>query len=79
MIHQPIGGVSGQASDVIIQAEEILKAKEQINTIISTHTGKDIKQIEEDSERDRYFSAQEAKDYGIVDDVLVESKRVKEK
>jgi ATP-dependent Clp protease protease subunit len=79
MIHQPFGGVSGQASDVIIQAEEILKAKEQINTIISTHTGKDIKQIEEDSERDRYFSAQEAKDYGIVDDVLVESKRVKEK
>ena len=58
---------------------KILKAKEQINTIISTHTGKDIKQIEEDSERDRYFSAEEAKDYGIVDDVLVESKQVKEK
>jgi len=70
MIHQPYGGVTGQASDVEIQAEEILKAKRQINEILAAHTGKTPEQVEQDSERDRFFSAQEAKDYGIVDEVV---------
>ena len=70
MIHQPYGGVTGQASDVEIQAEEILKAKAQINEILARHTGKTPEQVEEDSERDRFFSAQEAKDYGLVDEVV---------
>jgi len=70
MIHQPYGGVTGQASDVEIQAEEILKAKSQLNEILAHHTGKTPQQVEEDSERDRFFSAQEAKEYGLVDDVL---------
>jgi len=70
MIHQPYGGVTGQASDVQIQAEEILKAKRQLNEILSHHTGKSVEQIEEDSERDRFFSAYEAKEYGLVDEVI---------
>ena len=70
MIHQPYGGVTGQASDVEIQAEEILKAKRQINEILAHHTGKTPEEIETDSERDRFFSAQEAKEYGLVDDVV---------
>ncbi len=70
MIHQPYGGVTGQASDVKIQAEEILRSKRAINEILSRHTGKPVEQVEEDSERDRYFSAQEAKEYGLVDEVI---------
>lgn len=70
MIHQPYGGVTGQASDVEIQAEEILKAKAQINTVLARHSGKTSEQVEADSERDRFFSAQEAKAYGLVDEVL---------
>ena len=70
MIHQPYGGVWGQTSDVQIQAEEILKSKAQINQILANHSGKSIEQIEDDSERDRYFSATEARDYGLVDEVL---------
>lgn len=70
MIHQPYGGVYGQTTDVQIQAEEILKAKSQINQILAKHTGKTVEQVELDSERDRYFSANEAKNYGLVDEVL---------
>ncbi len=70
MIHQPYGGVYGQTTDVQIQAEEILKSKRQINEILAKHTGRSIDQIEADSERDRHFSAQEAKAYGLVDEVL---------
>ncbi|MEX2215152.1 MAG: ATP-dependent Clp protease proteolytic subunit [Phycisphaeraceae bacterium] len=70
MIHQPYGGVTGQASDIQIQAEEILKNKSILNEILAKKTGKTVEQIELDSERDRYFSAQEAKDYGLVDEVL---------
>lgn len=70
MIHQPFGGVYGQTSDIKIQAEEILKSKRTINELLAKHTGKNADQIETDSERDRYFSAQEAKDYGLVDDVI---------
>jgi len=70
MIHQPVGGVTGQTTDVQIQAEEILKAKSQLNQILARHTGKQASQIEQDSERDRFFSAHEAKEYGLVDKVL---------
>ncbi len=79
MIHQPYGGVYGQTTDVQIQAEEILKMKRQINEILARHTGKPVETIEEDSERDRYFSAQEAKEYGLVDEVLEQAREEKEK
>ena len=72
MIHQPYGGVSGQTEDIRIQAEEIIKAKRQLNQIIANHTGKTLEQVQADSERDKYFSAEEAKAYGLVDDVLSE-------
>jgi ATP-dependent Clp protease protease subunit len=78
MIHQPWGGVTGQASDIQIQAEEILKAKKLLNNLLAKHTGKDVKQVEEDTERDRYMSAQEAVDYGIVDEIL-ENQRTENK
>jgi len=70
MIHQPYGGVYGQTSDVEIQAEEILKDKKMLNDILARHTGQPIERIEEDSERDKYFRAAEAKEYGLVDEVL---------
>ena len=73
MIHQPYGGVYGQTSDVQIQAEEILKSKRQINELFARHLSRDVDEIERDSERDRYFSAQEAKAYGIVDEVIERS------
>lgn len=75
MIHQPYGGVYGQTSDIQIQAEEILRAKRTINEILAKHTGKSVEQIEADSERDRYFSAQEAKEYGLVDEVIEQAPR----
>ncbi len=74
MIHQPYGGVTGQASDVLIQAEEILRSKSAINELLARHTGKTVQDIERDSERDRYFTATEAKDYGLVDTVLTPDK-----
>jgi ATP-dependent Clp protease protease subunit len=70
MIHQPWGGVQGAASDIAIQAEEILKMKRSINEILSRHTGRDVKALERDTDRDRYLSAEEAKEYGLVDDVI---------
>ncbi|MCC6969286.1 MAG: ATP-dependent Clp protease proteolytic subunit [Phycisphaerales bacterium] len=72
MIHQPYGGVTGQAEDIRIQAEQIIKAKAELNRIISSHTGQSIDNIHRDSERDKYFSAEEAVRYGLVDEVLVE-------
>lgn len=69
MIHQPYGGVTGQSSDIQIQAEEIIKAKRTLNEIIARHCGQDIDKVAADGERDRYFSAQEAMDYGLVDEV----------
>ena len=71
MIHQPWGGVQGTASDISIQAEEILKTKKRINEIISTHTGRTIEQVERDTDRDKYLSSQEAKDYGLIDNILI--------
>ncbi len=70
MIHQPWGGARGSASDISIQAEEILKTKKKINEILSFHTGKDMEQIERDTDRDRYMSPTEAKDYGLIDNLL---------
>ena len=72
MIHQPFGGVGGQAEDIRIQAEQIIKAKEELNKIISRHTGQSIEQIRRDAERDKYFDAEQAKSYGLVDEVLTE-------
>ena len=71
MAHQPWGQVGGQVSDIEIQANEILKDRHLLNEILSKHTGRAIDQIEKETERDRYFSAQEAKEFGLVDDVLV--------
>lgn len=71
MIHQPWGGVQGTASDISIQAEEILRMKKRINEILATHTGKTIEQVEKDTDRDKYMSSQEAKDYGLIDNILV--------
>lgn len=72
MIHQPYGGVTGQAEDIRIQAEQIIKAKAELNRIIATHTGQAIENIQRDSERDKYFTAEEAVRYGLVDEVLAE-------
>ena len=74
MIHQPLGGYSGQASDIDIHAKEILKARDKLNKILSKHTGKTLKSIEKDTDRDRFMSAEEAKSYGIIDQVLNERK-----
>ena len=70
MLHQPWGGVSGQAADIKIQAEEILKAKIMINEILAKHTGQSIEKIAAETERDRYMTAEEAQQYGLIDEVL---------
>ena len=72
MLHQVWGGVTGQAADIKIQAEEIIKAKKMINEILSKHTGQPIDKIAAETERDRYMSAQEAHEYGLIDEVLHE-------
>lgn len=69
MIHQPLGGAQGQASDIQIQAKQILKIKSKLNKILSANTGKDIPVIEADTDRDNYLDAEEAKDYGLIDEV----------
>jgi ATP-dependent Clp protease protease subunit len=70
MIHQPMGGFQGQASDIEIQAKEILRMKERLNQILKEHTGKDLEQIGRDTDRDKFMSGLEAKEYGIVDHVI---------
>jgi len=72
MLHQPWGGLTGQAADIKIQAEEILKAKTMINEILSRHTGQPIERIAGETERDRFMTAEEAKAYGLIDEVLRE-------
>jgi len=79
MIHQPMGGFQGQASDVEINAREILRAKRRLKEIMSRHTGQEIERIERDSDRDYYMTAQEAKDYGIIDEIYQAQKRDKNK
>lgn len=73
MIHQPLGGVQGKASDMEVACEEILKAKKMINGILSQNTGKTIEDIENDTQKDFYMSAKEAKKYGIVDRILIKT------
>ena len=75
MIHQPCGGVQGQASDISIQAKEILKMKDRINEILAKHTGKSLDKIQKDTDRDYFMSSQEALEYGIVDEIFIESKK----
>ena len=70
LIHQPLGGVQGQATDIDIQAKEILRMREKLNEILSEHTGQSIERISKDTERDFFMTAEEAKDYGIVDKVI---------
>ncbi len=72
MIHQPLGGAQGQATDIDIQSKEILRIREQINGILAQHTGQDIDRIQADTERDRFMTGQEAVDFGIIDQVLTE-------
>ena len=71
LIHQPMGGFQGQASDIAIQAKEILRMKDTLNSILALHTGKDLNQIQIDTDRDYFMSSEEAKEYGIIDHVIV--------
>lgn len=75
MIHQPLGGAQGQASDIEIAAREILKVKQTLYSIISTHTGKTLKRITADGDRDYWMSAEEALEYGMIDEILVKKKK----
>ena len=70
MIHQPSGGAQGQATDIHIQSQEILKTKARLDKLLAQHTGKTVKKITDDTERDTFMSAEESKDYGLVDEVL---------
>jgi ATP-dependent Clp protease protease subunit len=74
MIHQPWGGVSGQVSDIEIQAQQILQDRDTLNRILAEHTGKTVEQIAQDTDRDYYMTAQEAKDYGLVDGIFSSQK-----
>ncbi|MFZ5569430.1 MAG: ATP-dependent Clp endopeptidase proteolytic subunit ClpP [Thermodesulfobacteriota bacterium] len=70
MVHQPMGGAQGQASDIAIQAKEILRMKDKLNEILAFHTGRDIKQIQVDTDRDFFMSGKEAREFGIIDHVI---------
>ena len=70
MIHQPLGGAQGQAVDIEIQAKEILYIKQKLNEIIASHTGQPLEKVAADTERDFYMSSQEAKEYGLIDQVI---------
>ncbi|MBT7542759.1 MAG: ATP-dependent Clp endopeptidase proteolytic subunit ClpP [Gammaproteobacteria bacterium] len=77
MIHQPLGGFQGQSTDIQIHAQEIQKVRENLNSIFSKHTGNDINKISEDTDRDNFMNADEAKNYGIIDYVLKSRKEIK--
>jgi ATP-dependent Clp protease protease subunit len=84
LIHQPLGGFSGQATDIDIQAQEILRTRERLNEILSRHTGQDIVKVRKDTDRDYYMAAVDAKEYGLIDEVLLpkppgEEKKAKDK
>ena len=70
MLHQPAGGVSGQATEIEITAKQIVKVKNLLNEILATHTGQDVDQVQKDTDRDFYLDAKEAKEYGIIDKVI---------
>lgn len=74
MIHQPLGGVQGQATEIEIHAKEILRMREVLNKLLAKHTGQPLERVAQDTERDYFMSAQEAKDYGLVDEVITERK-----
>lgn len=71
LIHQPLGGARGQASDIQIHAEHIIKTRRRLNEILSERSGQSLEKVEQDTDRDRFMSADEAKDYGLIDDVIV--------
>ncbi len=71
MIHQPMGGSQGQASDIAIQAKEILRMRDTLNRVLALHTDNNLEKIQEDTDRDFFMSGEEAKDYGIIDNVIV--------
>jgi len=71
MIHQPLGGVEGQASDIHIHAREILRVREELNEILSQHTGQSLVRIEQDTDRDRFLTSEQAREYGLIDEVIV--------
>ena len=75
MIHQPLGGAQGQASDIAIQAKEILRMKAELNEILAKNTGQNIKTIEKDTDRDYFMSAQESLEYGLIDEVLTKKEK----
>lgn len=77
MIHQPWGGVQGAAADISIQAKEILTLRDKINNILAYHTSQSLEKIQKDTDRDYFMSAQEAKDYGIIDEVVLNNKKIK--
>ena len=77
MIHQPWGGVQGTASDISIQAQEILRMKDELNKILAKHSGQDLERVKKDTDRDYFMSAQESKDYGLVDTVIANIEEVK--
>ena len=79
MLHQPYSGITGQAEDIKIQAEEILKDKALLNNLLARHTGQDAEKIAREIERDRYMNAQEALEYGLVDEILIEPEKDKKK
>ena len=77
MIHQPMGGAQGQASDIEIQAREILRIRSQLNEILAKHTGQELDRIEADTDRDRFMTGAEAKQFGLIDEVIVSRPQVK--
>ena len=74
MIHQPLGGAKGQATEIKIAAEQILKTKEKLNKLLSENTGQDLKKVEQDTERDHFLDANEALDYGLIDKIITQKK-----
>ena len=70
MIHQPLGGTEGQATDIAIHAEHIVKMKNMLNELIAEHTGKDVNQVKSDTERDKFLSSEEALAYGLIDKIV---------
>ncbi len=79
MIHQPLGGFQGQATDIEIQAREILRLKARLNEMLAKHTGQPIERIEKDTDRDYFMGAGEAKEYGLIDDVITQSRAAEKK
>ncbi|MBM3248165.1 MAG: ATP-dependent Clp endopeptidase proteolytic subunit ClpP [Candidatus Omnitrophica bacterium] len=75
MIHQPWGGIRGQAADISIQAKEILRLRDKINEILAQHTGKPLEKIQKDTDRDYFMSPEEAKEYGLIDEVIASTKK----